>query len=263
MDPYIETPERWRNVHNNLATEIQAQLAPLLRPRYYADQEPRFVYDTGLGVAAKRQALPDVSVIESPGAPSSPHTEERAQGGGTAIAPAPLELLIASDLPERLNTVVIRTVEGDELVTVIEILSLANKRPGHAAYITYQRKRRALLESTAHLLEIDLLRAGVRLPLGEPLPEASYVVILSRVERRPVAEVWPLRLPEALPILPVPLLPPDPDIPLDLGKALTVIYDRSSYDLRIDYTEEPPPPSLSAQDRAWLGERLRLAGLWE
>ena len=122
MDPYVEIPERWRNVHNNLATETQAQLAPLIRPRYYADQEPRSVYDTGLGVAARRQGLPDVSVIESPSAPSPPHPEGRAQRGSMAIAPAPLELLIASDLLERLNTVVIRTVEGDELVTVMEIL---------------------------------------------------------------------------------------------------------------------------------------------
>lgn len=203
MDPYLETPDHWRNVHNNLATEIQAQLAPLLRPRYYADQEPRFVYDTGLDIAAKRQALPDVSVLESPKSAALAYE-------GVAIAPAPLELLITTDLPEKLNTVVIRTVEGDELVTTIEILSLVNKRPGHAAYVTYRRKRQAILESTAHLLEIDLLRAGERLPMAEPLPEASYFIILSRVERRPVAEVWPLRLPDPLPILPVPLLPPRP-----------------------------------------------------
>ena len=214
MDPYLETPERWRNVHHNLATEIQAQLAPLLRPRYYVDQEPRFV----------------------------------------------LELLITTDLPERLNTVVIRTVAGDELVTAIEILSATNKRPGHAAYVTYLRKRQAILESTAHLLELDLLRAGERLPLAEPLPEAPYFAILSRSERRPVAEVWPLRLQEPIPVLPVPLLPPDTDLPLDLGRALAVIYDRSGYDLRIDYTQPPPLPPLSAEETAWLDKHLRAGG---
>ena len=66
MDPYVETLDRRRNVHSNLATEIQIQLAPLIRPRYYADQEPRFVYDTGLDVVTKHQALPDVSVVEHP-----------------------------------------------------------------------------------------------------------------------------------------------------------------------------------------------------
>src|SRR5687767_4730543 len=128
MDPYLETTDRWRNIHNNLATEIQAQLAPLLRPRYYVDQEPRFVYETGLEIATKRQALPDVSILESP--LPAPLTSTNV-GQSVAIAPAPLEVLITSDLPEKLNTVVIQTVEGDELVTAIEILSFANKRPGH------------------------------------------------------------------------------------------------------------------------------------
>src|SRR6266536_2455412 len=89
MDPYLETPDRWRNVHSNLATEIQTQLAPLIRPRYYADQEPRFVYDTGLDVVTRHQALPDVSVVEHP----RPTTLSR---GAAAIAPAPLEVLITA-----------------------------------------------------------------------------------------------------------------------------------------------------------------------
>jgi hypothetical protein len=261
MDPYLETPDRWRNVHNNLATEIQAQLAPLLRPRYYVDQEPRFIYEADLGIAARHQALPDVSVLEGSRPPTSARSQAGQPPGAAVIAPPSLELLITSDLPERTNTVVIRTVEGDELVTAIEILSSVNKRPGHAAYLTYQRKRQAILESTANLIEIDLLRAGERPRLAEPLPEAPYFVILSRVERRPVAEVWSLRLQEPVPVLPVPLLSPDSDLPLDLGKALAVIYDRSGYDLRIDYTQPPPPPPLSTEDAAWLDDHLRAAGV--
>ena len=53
-----------------------------------------------------------------------------------------------------------------------------------------------------------------------------------------------------LPILPIPLLPPDPNVPLDLGQALATIYDRSGYDLRIDYTQRPPAPALSIEDGA-------------
>ena len=253
MDPYLETTDRWRNVHSNLATEIQAQLAPLIRPRYYADQEPRFVYDTGLDIITRHQALPDVSVVEHPRPTTLSH-------GAVAIAPAPLEALITADLPEKLTSVAIRTVEGDTLVTAIEILSFVNKRPDHAAYLTYRRKRQAMLESTAHLLEIDLLRAGERPLLAEPLPEAPHFIILSRAERRPVAEVWPLHLQEPLPVLPVPLLPPDPDVPLDLGRALATIYDRSGYDLRIDYTQSPPAPALSAEDALWLEAHLQKVG---
>jgi Protein of unknown function (DUF4058) len=111
MDPYLETPDRWRNVHDNLATEIQAQLAPLIRPRYYADQEPHFVYNAGVDVVTKHQALPDVSVVEHP----RPTILSR---GATAITPAPLEVLITTDLPEKLTSVGIRTVEGDILAWI-------------------------------------------------------------------------------------------------------------------------------------------------
>jgi len=107
---------------------------------------------------------------------------------------------------------------------------------------------------------IDLLRAGERPSLAGPLPEAPYFIILSRAERRPIAEVWPLHLQEPLPILPVPLLPPAPDVPLDLGRALATIYDRSGYDLRIDYTQRPPAPALSAEDGTWLEAHLHTAG---
>ncbi len=250
MDPYLEAPEYWRNVHDNLATEIQAQLAPLVRPRYYVEQEPRFIYDNSIGIGRPHQGVPDVALLQP--SPARPMTI-----APTAIAPAPLELLITADVPEKLNSIVIRTVENDELVTVIEILSLANKRPNHAARLAYLRKRQFILESATHFMEIDLLRGGERTPLAQSLTAAPYFITLSRVERRPVAEVWPLTFMNKIPILPIPLFPPDPDIPLDLQHALNIIYERSSYDLRIDYTQPPPPPRLSREDSTWLKQHLQ------
>lgn len=96
------------------------------------------------------------------------------------------------------------------------------------------------------------------MPLAEELPEAAYFIMLSRAERRPVAEVWPLHLQEPIPLLPVPLLPPDADVSLDLGRTLTTIYERSGDDLRIDYTL--PPPALSPPDSAWVDTHLRAVG---
>lgn len=58
----------------------------------------------------------------------------------------------------------------------------------------------------------------------------------------------------------MPLLPPDPDVPLDLGWALALIYDRSGYDLRIDYTSPPPAPALSVGDAAWIETHLCAMG---
>jgi hypothetical protein len=49
--------------------------------------------------------------------------------------------------------------------------------------------------------------------------------------------------------IPLPLLPPDTDVVLDLPAALTAIYEEAAYDLSIDYSQSPPPPEFSAADQ--------------
>ena len=143
-----------------------------------------------------------------------------------------------------------------ELVTAIEILSPVNKRPGHDAYADYQRKRRELLRSTAHLMEIDLLRGGTRPPLTKPVPASAYRITLSRVETRPRVEVWTVRLADPLPVLPVPLREPDPDTRLDLGAVIAEVYERGGYEQVIDYRRDPPPPPLPDADSEWIHRLL-------
>ena len=225
MDPYLEASHIWEDFHANLAIEIQGQLAPRLRPRYIAALMPRVVYDE-IVIEKTYQAKPDVSVYR---------VAERAMTTeATAIAPAPMAGRIVLEVPVKEQSIEIRETETGLLVTAIEILPPVNKRRGHEAYETYQRKRRDLLRSAAHLMEIDLLRGGERPPLATPWPPAPYVVLLSRVGQRPNVELWPLRLQESIPVLPAPLLAPDPDVPLDLGLAMRTIYDRAGYDLRLD-----------------------------
>src|SRR5262249_25432594 len=112
-----------------------------------------------------------------------------------------------------------------------------------------------------HLVEIDLLRVGTRYPTTELLPEAPYFVFVSRAESegRSKVEVWPIRLEEPLPSIAVPLLPGDPDVTLDLQAALTTEYDIVGYDQLVDYSQPPPGP-LTAQQLAWVEDRLRAAG---
>jgi hypothetical protein len=149
------------------------------------------------------------------------------------------------EFPLRLFRVEVRATATQQLVTAIEILSPVNKRPGHDAYVDYQRKRRDLLRSAAHLLEIDLLRGGERPPLEDPVPPAPYYVVLSRAEQRPRVQVWPLQHTDRLPVLPVPLLEPDPDVTVDLAAAVAAVYERGAYEPQIDYRQPPPPPPLS------------------
>ena len=84
--------------------------------------------------------------------------------------------------------------------------------------------------------------------------------MLSRFEDRPRAEVWPIQLQDPLPVLPVPLLEPDPDAPLNLAGIVKAVYERGGYASLIDYSQPPPPPPLPDADAAWLDQHLRACG---
>jgi hypothetical protein len=137
-----------------------------------------------------------------------------------------------------------------ELVTAIEILSPSNK--GGSGRSDYLAKRNALIDQPVNLVEIDLLFNGSRMPMSGPLPPGDSVAIVARSERRPYADVytWPLRQP--LPVLPIPLRAPDPDVQLNLAEAFQMTYDRGGYSRVMRYGR-PLPASLplSPEDRAW------------
>jgi hypothetical protein len=182
MDPYLEHADIREDFHANLAGEIQAQLTPRLRPRYYAALTPRVTYEEVV-IEEKRVAKPDVSVYDRGG---------RSPGGSAlTILPAPVTGIATLEVPVKEQAIEIRETGSGTLVTAIEILSPVNKRPGHDAFEGYRRNRRDLLRTNVHLLEIDLLRAGARPPLLTPLPEAPYFVFLSRDGKRPKVEIWP------------------------------------------------------------------------
>ncbi len=164
---------------------------------------------------------------------------------------------LKQDIPLRLYTVEIHATETLELVTAIEILSPANKKRGAQAFDDYLRKRRDLFRSSAHVIEIDLVRTGERPPLADPVPPAPYYVTLSRAHRRPHVEVWPIQLWDKLPVAPVPLREPDPDAALDLGAMVAAVYEHGGYDMLIDYTRQPPAPKLSEAEAEWLDKHLR------
>ena len=86
---------------------------------------------------------------------------------------------------------------------------------------------------------------------------APYYITVSPVERRPVAGVWPVQLRDPLPTIPVPLLAPDPEAPLDLGAVVTSAYERGAYDIRLHYDQPPPLPELSSEEKAWVRELLQ------
>jgi hypothetical protein len=109
-------------------------------------------------------------------------------------------------------------------------------------------------------VEIDLLRGQrmVRLPKKVGSPE--YLVHVSKKGLRPRGLLYPIRLTQRLPIIPIPLKAGDPDARLDLQAVLDAAYDRVGYDLEIDYRREPRP-RLKAELAAWADQLLRSKGL--
>jgi hypothetical protein len=258
MDPYLESPLRWRDVYHTLAGQIRRQLVPRLSPRYVAWLETRFVT-----FSPDEQEIsilyPDADVTLRRLRERATATYEMHTDAAAAIPPAPLVLRAIT--PERLElvTVEIRDAAQGRLVTAIEILSPINKRPGRGLE-EYRSKRATVLSANVHLLEIDLLRQGTRPARLIGLPQSDYFVFLTRAERPHLTETWPIRVRDPLPRVPVPLLPGDDDVLLDLGHALPTIYEEARYDLSIDYGQPPVPP-LVEEEAAWARELLEREGV--
>ena len=178
MDPYIEQSRVWVDFHSDLASEIRADLNAHIRPAYFARLTPYTTYEVVEISRSRMQGIrPDVGVIREQPAPY--------YAGGAAVLDAPVESVASMEAPLEILSVEIYRTSDETLITAIEILSPVNKRPGHEAYRDYQRKRRELLRSDVHFIEIDLLRAGERSPLERPVPAAPYYISLSRANRRP------------------------------------------------------------------------------
>ena len=144
----------------------------------------------------------------------------------------------------------IREVATGDVITVIELLSPTNKRPGEG-YQEYQAKRLQTLGRRTHLIEIDLIRADTPLPMrlhaGSP---GDYRIVVSRAPHRPRAEVYAFTLRDPIPDFAVPLLSDDPEPVVPLNHLVHDLYDRAGYDLTIDYSQPPVPP-LSPEDATW------------
>ena len=83
---------------------------------------------------------------------------------------------------------------------------------------------------------------------------AAYCVFVSRAANRPRAGVWPVRLRDPLPEIPVPLRAGEPEARLDLRAALDRVYDAARYHLYV--YNGTPRPRLSAEDEAWARQFL-------
>jgi hypothetical protein len=95
-----------------------------------------------------------------------------------------------------------------------------------------------------------LLREGESVIARELYPQSEYTVHVSRGTQRPKAVVWPIRVQQRLPVIPIPLKGKEPDAELDLQAVVGGAYERGAFGVRLDYTKDPVPP-LPADLAKW------------
>jgi len=246
MNPWLEQEGLWLDFHTKLLTAINERLVGQVRPKYIVLLEQQiYVHEAAESRLVGRADL------------SLARTESGNGGAVTAVLEAPAEIQLTAQDVERVPYLEIRDRFSRELVTVVEMLSPSNKRGDDRRQ--YLAKRSQLLESSSHLVEIDLLRGGRSMPDANR-PDCDYSVVVSRAEVRPRCGFWPIGLKQRLPEIPIPLRQSDPDARVDLQEALNRVYDVYGYEDFV-YSGTPAPP-LSPEDARWaelvLGsERLR------
>ena len=252
MDPYIEASGLFEDFHLNVIDEIARALAKAV-PRGYLVRKGERPYIVLSEKEGPKDHIfqPDVGVV---GPALSPGRLAVADPDVSADS-IPMRALITEEFRESFVEIYV-TRPTRELVTCIEVLSPSNKRRNTEGWDTYLRKRRSLLLGSANFLEIDLLRNGDRMPMVDAWPSSPYTLLLARRGIAPRCRVWPAHYMRPLPIIPVPLVKPDPDVPLNLQAMIETIYADFRYDEDINYTQLLKPP-VAAEDASWLAEQLQ------
>ena len=116
------------------------------------------------------------------------------------------------------------------------------------------------MQSSAHLVEIDLLRAGAAMPIIGDVPQGLYRIIVSNSRLWPHVDLYPFGIREAIPKFSMPLVEDSPGVVVNLNDIMNNVYSARAYNLLIDYRTNPQPP-LSDDDRVWLDQLLREKGL--
>jgi hypothetical protein len=245
MNPYLEQTVLWQDFHTELLTAIRRFLIPRVGGRYIVQiKEHVYIHDAA-DEPRRRVGRADVSVGRG--------RKEAELLGAVGVLEAPAVVQLPEEAEERMRFLEVRDRQGRELVTVIELLGPSNKRAGEDRE-QYLTKRREILRSPAHLVEIDLLRGWTPMPMQER-PACDYSVLISRAERRPAAGFWAIGLRDRLPVIPVPLRSGDPDALIDLQEALHSAYDGAGYGTYI--YEGRPEPELAPSDVDWFETVLR------
>lgn len=246
MDPYLEDPAFWQDFHQSFILYWRDAVAQSLPDNYEVriDERVNLVEIPGDTIKLIR---PDLAISQGFPLPSS----QASNSGVATLEPVTIPLEYLDEEVESYLQILHRP--DRTLVTVMELLSPTNKiNPGRTDYLA---KRSAILRQQVHLVELDLLRGGKRLPMKKPLPPGDHFAFLSRWEQRPNSEVyaWPMSSP--LPTIRIPLKQPDEDLVFNLATVFDETYTRGRYFRSLSYSRPLLVP-VEGPQREWVESRL-------
>ncbi|MGI0491674.1 DUF4058 family protein [Alkalinema pantanalense CENA528] len=236
MNPFLEAPELWSEFHSRMIVAIADALDDDLSRDYRVAVEKRVYLDQGDETVL--MGIPDVSVMDPPTVKTTT----------TAVLDTPITVEIPLEETVQERYLEIREVATGRVVTVIELLSPKNKRSkiGREAYL---QKRRQIMMSQTHWVEIDLLRGGEAMPMTRAV-ESDYRILVSASEHRPKAQLYAFNLRQVIPEIAIPLNA-NGTVTLALQPLLHRVYDKARLELAIDY-QQSFSPKLSDEDAAWI-----------
>lgn len=255
MDPWLEGPDIFPDLHDRMVVCLSEALNSVLPKSYFSTIASRIIIDD-----PRTPFEPDVNVVRTNGHANG--STQISNSGGVAVATEPMVLIAGDEFRQKFLEV--RTGPGGkQLVTVFEVLSPSNKRPGEHNRDSYVHKQRELLGQRVHLVEIDLLRQGQHSTVvpydlySMPGRDPEYHICVSRFDRPRDYHVYPIRLADKLPNITVPLLPGALEPVLSLQPILDRCYDTGRYESRVEY-KEPPNPPLTPEQSAWAQTILKM-----
>ena len=265
MGPYLESPDWFPILHDGLIFTIKAMLQASL-PCPYDWLHSQHVW---LDLGHRPSIEPHADVLHS-GPLRTVRRRCGAENGGVAVAESVVsdpvvvnvEWVFGDPLHEPYLEIHRRQGTDDVVVAVFEILRPSNKTPGDPGRNLYVAKQQETLLSPAHLIEIDFLRAdkhATAVPLETARAKArsfDYHICVHRSDQMNNFFVYPIKLESKLPVIAVPLLNGDLDVPLDLQAVFDRAYDEGPYERAVRYDMATVEPPLQPEQAAWVQARL-------
>lgn len=169
VDPWAEVGNYFHQIHGSMISSLLDDLQrPLNKMGYIASRE------ASLQIAEQRQ--PDVAI------------RQEDEGSGTGLNEwsyrlAAEQLLLEPGVAVReseleLEAIYIRSLEGNDLITIVEIISPSNKKNDDEIEDYKSRRRRLVHSRGVNVVEVDLTRSIKRLVRDVMVSSAAYHIAL-------------------------------------------------------------------------------------